>query len=175
MCEYFLPLCSLSYLHRDFTYIFFLIEGYLLHSSVLISAIHQHELSVGIHISPPSWSSLPPPAPSHPSRLSQSPGLSSLSHTANSHWLSILHVLVYMFPCCSLHSAYPLLSATIHPHSPTVSISLFPVCERQMFLKAPPVFIAHYSGWKRFARCKARHTRRVEERWTIYGLWVEQL
>ena len=38
---------------------------------------------------PPPWTSLPPPTPSHPSRLSQSTGLSSLIHTANSHWLSI--------------------------------------------------------------------------------------
>ena len=45
----------------------------------------------------PPWppSHLPP----HPScSLSQSPCWSSLSHTANSQWLSILHVLVYMFP-----------------------------------------------------------------------------
>ena len=38
---------------------------------------------------------LPPtshPIPSHPSRLSQRPDLSSLSHRANSHWLSIFHV-----------------------------------------------------------------------------------
>ena len=39
---------------------------------------------------------LPPetPSPSHPSRLSQSPCLSSLSHTANSHWLLILHIVL---------------------------------------------------------------------------------
>ena len=34
--------------------------------------------------SPSSWTSLPSPTPSHPSRLAQSPGLCSLSHTANS-------------------------------------------------------------------------------------------
>ena len=32
--------------------------------------------------------------PSHPSRLSQDTGLSSLYHTANSQWLSILHIVV---------------------------------------------------------------------------------
>ena len=31
---------------------------------------------------------------SHPSRLSQSSGLSSLHHIANSHWLSILHMVM---------------------------------------------------------------------------------
>jgi len=47
-------------------------------------------------MSPPSWTSLPPPTLSHPSRLLQSLGLSSLSHIANFHWLSILHMVVYM-------------------------------------------------------------------------------
>ena len=47
-------------------------------------------------MSPPSWTSLPPPTPSHPSRLLQSPGLISLSHTAISHWISILHMVMYM-------------------------------------------------------------------------------
>ena len=37
-----------------------------------------------------------PPTPTHPSRLLQSPGLSSLSYTSNSHWLSILHMYISM-------------------------------------------------------------------------------
>ena len=40
-------------------------------------------------MSPPSWISLPPPTLSHPSRLLQSPSLSSLSRRANSHWQCI--------------------------------------------------------------------------------------
>ena len=47
-------------------------------------------------MSPPSWNFLPPPNPSPPSRLSQSPSLSSLSHAANSHWVSVLHGSVYV-------------------------------------------------------------------------------
>ena len=39
---------------------------------MLVSAIHQHESAIGIHMSPPSWTSVPPPTPFHPSRLSQS-------------------------------------------------------------------------------------------------------
>ena len=58
---------------------------------------------------PPSWTSLPLPIPSHPSRLSQSTRFSSLCHTANSHWLSILHMVMYMFQCYSLYSSHPLL------------------------------------------------------------------
>ena len=50
---------------------------------------------------------LPSPTPSHPSRLSQSTGLSSLHHTANSHWLSVLYRVMYMFQCCSLTSSHP--------------------------------------------------------------------
>ena len=45
----------------------------------------------------PSLLNLPPT--SHPFRLLQSPGLSSLSHTANSHWRSILLMAVCMCPC----------------------------------------------------------------------------
>lgn len=43
--------------------------------------------------------SLPLEAPSHP-RLSQSPGLSPLGHTAASHWLAVLPALVCI-PWCS--------------------------------------------------------------------------
>ena len=66
------------------------------------------------------FSRLPPPTLCHPSRWSESPGLSSLSHITNSHWLSILHKLMYMFPCYSFHSSHPLL-----PTHYTVSIGLF--------------------------------------------------
>ena len=51
--------------------------------------------------------------------VSQSPGLSFLSYVANSHWLSILHMVVFVFPCYSFHSSHPLLP------QPTVSITLF--------------------------------------------------
>ena len=48
------------------------------------------ERRLGIYMSPPSGTSLPPPTPSHPLGCHRAPGLSSLNHTANSHWLSIL-------------------------------------------------------------------------------------
>ena len=50
----------------------FLIGGSLLYNIVLVSAIHQHESATGVHISPPSWTSLPPPSPFCCSSLSQS-------------------------------------------------------------------------------------------------------
>ena len=39
---------------------------------MLVSATCRHDSAIGIHISPPSRTSLPPPTPPHPSRLSQS-------------------------------------------------------------------------------------------------------
>ena len=50
--------------------------------------------------------------PSHPSGSSQSPGLSFLSHIANSHQPSGLHAVACMFPSCSLHSHHPLLPSS---------------------------------------------------------------
>ena len=42
-----------------------------------------------------------PPPHSHPSRSSQSSELSYLCYTATSHWLSVLHMVVYMCQCYS--------------------------------------------------------------------------
>ena len=42
-------------------------------------------LYVCVCVSPPSWTSLPPPTPSHPSRLSQGTRLGSLCYIATSH------------------------------------------------------------------------------------------
>ena len=55
---------------------------------------------------------------SHPSRWSQSTRfeltrfehqIEWISHSANSHWLSILHMITYMFQYYSLSSSHPLL------------------------------------------------------------------
>ena len=73
-------------------------------------------LSSSIHISPLSWTSLPTPTSSHPSRLSQSPDFNSLHHIANFHWLSILHIVVYMFPWYFLHLSHPLIPCQQHVH-----------------------------------------------------------
>ena len=62
--------------------------------------------------SPPFWTSLPSASPSHSSGLTQSPCLSFPSHTANSRWLSISH-MVMSVSCYSLHASHPLLPS---PH-----------------------------------------------------------
>ena len=90
----------------------------MLYSIALVSTKHQHELTIGLAMSPPTSTSLPPASPSHPSRFLQSTGLSSLSHTANSHWLSILHMEIYV-SMHFLHTSHPLLLSTI-----AMSISL---------------------------------------------------
>ena len=84
----------------------------MLYRILLFSAKYQHESAIGIHMSPP-WTSLPSPSPFHQSRLLQSPCLSSLSHIANSHWLSVLHVVI-KFPCYSPHTFHPLLPPSPH-------------------------------------------------------------
>ena len=79
---------------------------------MLISAIHQHESAIGIHISPPSWTFLPSPTPFHPSRMLQSTSLSPLCHTADSHWLSILHMVIY-----NIHATLSVHPSLSFPHS----------------------------------------------------------
>ena len=72
-----------------------------------------------------SFLNVPPPhTPSHPSRMLQSSDLSSLSNTANSHWLRILYVVAYMFPCYSLHSSHPLLPPWTRVHKPVLYVCL---------------------------------------------------
>ena len=59
----------------------------------------------------PSLFSLPPTPPLWwpPSRSSQTTKLSSLCNTAASHWLSTLHMVVYICQCYSLSFSRPLI------------------------------------------------------------------
>ena len=59
----------------------------------------------------PSLLNRPPSSHLHPTPLGchTVQGLSSLCHTANPHWLSVLHVVMYMFQCYSLNSSLFLL------------------------------------------------------------------
>ena len=106
---------------------------------MLISAIHQHESATGIRMPPPSWTSFPPPSPSHPSRLSQSAEFELPCHIANSHLLSILRMVMYILPCYSLNteeSTSHSIDVTSHcvcwPSSPSWGVLLgflFPRCQ----------------------------------------------
>ena len=70
----------------------------------MVFAIHQHESALGIHMSIPSGTPLPTPSLSHILDCQRAPALGSLLYTANSHWPSILHMVMYMFQCYSLRS-----------------------------------------------------------------------
>ena len=50
----------------------------------MVSAIHQPESAIDIHMNPPSWTTLPSPPDSSPLVCHKSPALGSLHHTANS-------------------------------------------------------------------------------------------
>ena len=103
-----LPLSRLWSPHI-FVYLFFN-GGRLVYNIVLVSAIHQHGSAVGVRVSPLSWSRLPPSTPSPP-RLSQSPRVSSLSHTANSHRLfsTLYSNVCFQAPLLPSHPLLPLL------------------------------------------------------------------
>ena len=75
----------------------------------MVSAIHQHVPAIGIHML--FLLEHPTHLPLHPTPLGcyRALVLSSLHHTANSHWLSILHMVMHMFQCYSLKSFHPLL------------------------------------------------------------------
>ena len=119
----------------------FFIDGYLLYRILLFTVKPQHESAIGIrvymymyiyiyiyvyiyvcvcvcvyiyiyiYISPPFGNT----SPSHPSRLIQSPCLSFLCHTANSPWLSILHMVI-RYPCYCFYTSHPLLPSS-HVHN----------------------------------------------------------
>ena len=65
------------------------------------------EVTSLIHISPSSQTYLPSPSPSYPLGYHKAPALGSLHLTINSHWLSVLHIVMYMFQCSSLKSFHP--------------------------------------------------------------------
>ena len=46
----------------------------------------------------------------------RAPTLGTLLHASSLHWSFILHMVIYMFQCCSLKSSHP----CILPHSPKV-------------------------------------------------------
>ena len=86
-----------------------LIEGEFLSSILLASAIHQHESAICIYM---CLSRLNSPSTPHPipiSRFVTELQFELPSHIANSHWLSVLHMVMYMFPCYSFHLSHGLL------------------------------------------------------------------
>ena len=84
---------------------------------MMVSAIHQHESTTGIHESPYHE---PFPTSLHTLAFWVGPEraltLDVLLHASNLHWSSVLHMVIYMFQCYSLKSFHPFLL----PESPKV-------------------------------------------------------
>ena len=88
--------------------------------------IHQHESTTGRHMSPPSWNFLPPPTPSHPSKLSQSTRF-ELPTSYSKFPPAILSMVMYMFQCYSFNLSFPLfLSLCPQVSSLCIHLHCFP-------------------------------------------------
>ena len=100
-------------------------------------------------MSPPAWTSLPPPSPPHPLGCNQAPDLSSLSHTANAHGLSISHMVVCFHVTLSISPTMNMLLCLMLSFRPS-SLCLFIL--NPLFLSAP------HAGWSQLT-CSDRIKR----------------
>ena len=115
----------------------------------LVSTKHQHESAIGIHMSPPTWISLPPPSPPHPSRLLPSPSLSSLSQTTDSHWLSVLHMVGYVSMLLSPYNP-PSPSLPSHVHESVLDDGHSDQCELLLHCSSDLHFFNNQWHWVLF-------------------------
>ena len=105
------PHCSVRFLTILFfkKATLFIFKGWLLYNIVLVSAIHQYESAIGLHMSPPARTSLP--TTTHPTPLGHhrapvwDPCIIQPIPTAH-----ILYMVTYTFPYYSIHLSHPLLS-----------------------------------------------------------------
>ena len=90
-------------------------------------AIHWHESVMGVHVSPLPVN--PCHLPPHPIHLGcpSAPALSALFHPLNLDWLSIFHMVIYMFQCYFLKPPHPCL----FPQSPKLC---FYICVSSVIL-----------------------------------------
>ena len=98
---------------------------------------------------------LTPPAPSHPSNLSQSTSLSSLSHIASSHWLSVLHVFVYIFPCYSPFTPPSSYTPNSLYYCVTPYYCALPAC--QLWLPFIYTDLNHLPSWRFWRMWRSQH------------------
>ena len=102
---------------------FFFIGVLLLYNGVLVSAVQQSESAIRIHISPPSWISLPPRSP-------QSSEQNSLCYTVGSHQLSVLYIVVYVYQSQSPNSSHLPSPRLVSIRLFSTSVSLFLLCKQ---------------------------------------------
>ena len=126
-------LCLFFFLFFEILFIFLFKDNCFIEFCCFLSNLRQQH-ALGIHISPPFWTSLPSPSPPHPPRLIQIPCLSFLSHTANSSAfskssLNIRKILVNVLlkPCLEYfehcHCLYP-VKTSLCKHLPFHSASV---------------------------------------------------
>ena len=104
---------------------------------MLVSAIHQHEPAIGIHMSIP-----PSHVPPHPTCVGchGALDLGSLCHRANSHWSSLLHMVIETFQCYAVNSSHLPLSP-LHPQACSLCLCLH-WCPANRFISA--IFLDSY-------------------------------
>ena len=124
---------------------------------MLVSAIHQHESVIVIHMSPPSWTSLWPPTPSHPSRLSQSTRF-ELPASYSKFPLAIYFTYVNVNVSVSLFLFIP------PSPSPTAPTSLFSMSESPLL----PCKYVHQYHLSRFYTC-------VNVQYLFFSFWLISL
>ena len=68
----------------------------MLYNVVLVSTIYQHESDIDICMSPPFWTSFPPPTPFHPLGCYRALAVSSPDHMAIFTGYLTLHMVLHM-------------------------------------------------------------------------------
>ena len=92
---------------------------------VMVFAVPQHKSAIGIHVSPSSF-------PMLSLQVVTEQWLWMCSHTSDSHWLSVLHMVIDMFQCDSLKSCYPV--CFVFSSFSLVFFFLSTCCERDLKL-----------------------------------------
>ena len=106
---------------------------------MLVSVKHQHDSAIGMPISTPSWTSPPPPIPATPLGCYRAPvWVPWVIQQFPSVDYFISHMVMYMFPCYSLH-----ISPSSSPRPVPMSISLFSMFSQ--FFKVP--FALNSQSW----------------------------
>ena len=97
--------------------------------------------------------------------LSQNTRLSYLSHTANSHWLSILliHIVIYMSQCYSVNSFHPILPL-LCPQIYSLCLYLYCYCTNRFIRTIFLGFLGDASGKEPSCQCR-KHKRHRFDPW----------
>ena len=107
--------------------------------------------------SSPSWTPLSPSSHPIPLGCPRAPALGALLHVLNSHYSSILHIIMYMFQCYSFKSSHPCFL----PLSPFIYFYLFiyfwlywgfHCCEGFSLVMVSGIYSSHCDGFSRGAQ-----------------------